>query len=337
MRRFSLIFIFVLIFLGFQSANADWTKQKSNTLAWLRAGFFVNEKNGFIGGGGGVFFVTNDGGESWKLSEKFTSDTIRQIYFKDENNGWLLCERDVYVLGINSPSYFLKTSDGGSNWKKIEFPNGVRVRIAGMFFSEDKGFAVGESGAIFVLQDDGKTWKKQPSPIRNLLLNGIFTDKTNGVIVGTGGNIFFTDDGGMKWNQSNIAGAPIVKLNSVFFVNKTTGWSAGAEGKIFQTVSGGKNWREQKTGENVNLNDIYFKNTREGWAIGDDGTILHSTTAGNVWTKDDQKVRHKLEKLFSNGKNIFAIGFGGTILRYDLSNRNKTAKTDAPVLIKKVH
>lgn len=336
MRRLNLIFIFVLVSLCFQSANANWTKQKSNTLAWLRAGFFVNEKSGFIGGGNGTFLTTNDGGENWKQAEKFTSDVIRQIYFKDENNGWLLCERDVYSLGSNSPSYFLKTSNGGADWQKIEFPNGVRVRIAGMFFSENTGFAVGESGAIFVLQEDGKTWKKQPSPIRNLLLNGAFTDKTNGVIVGAGGNIFFTDDGGMKWNQSNIFGAPSVKLNSVFFVNKTTGWSAASEGKIFQTVSGGKNWREQRTNETSNLNDIYFKDTREGWAIGDEGTILHSTTAGNSWTKDEQKIRHKLEKLFSNGRDIFAVGFGGTILRYDLSNRNKTSKTDAPILIKKV-
>ena len=336
MRRFKLIFIFVLISLCFQTANANWAKQKSNTLAWLRAGFFVNEKNGFIGGGNGSFLTTNDGGASWKQAEKFTSDTIRQIYFKDENNGWLLCERDVYSLGTNSPSYFLKTSNGGADWERIEFANGVRVRIAGIFFSDNAGFAVGESGAIFVLQPDEKTWKKQPSPIRNLLLGGTFADKMNGVIVSAGGNIFFTDDGGMKWNQANISGAPTVKINSVFFVNKTTGWTTGAEGKIFQTVSSGKNWREQKTDTNANLSDVYFRDTREGWAIGDEGTILHSTTAGNVWAKDDQKIRHKLEKLFSNGKDVFAVGFGGTILRYDLTNQNKTAKTVAPVLIKKV-
>lgn len=336
MRRFNFIFIFVLVSLCFQTASANWIKQKSNTLAWLRAGFFVNEKTGFIGGGNGTFLTTNDGGENWKQAEKFTSDAIRQIHFKDENNGWLLCERDVYSLGTNSPSYFLKTSNGGADWQKIEFQNGVRVRIAGMFFSEDKGFAVGESGAIFILQPDEKTWKKHSSPIRNLLLNGTFTGKTNGVIVGAGGNIFFTDDGGMKWNQSNIFGAPNAKLNSVFFVNKNTGWTAGAEGKIFQTVSGGKNWREQKTDETANLNDVYFRDTREGWAIGDEGAILHSTTGGNIWTRDEQKIRHKLEKIFSNGSSIFAAGFGGTILRYDLSQKDKSSKTSEPILIKKV-
>lgn len=336
MRRFNLIFIFVLVSLCFQTANADWIKQSSNTLAWLRAGFFVNEKTGFIGGGNGTFLTTNNGGETWNQTEKITSDAIRQIYFADENNGWLLCERDIYSLGANSPSYLLKTANGGADWEKIEFTNGVRIRIAGIFFSQSSGFAVGESGAIFVLQSDEKTWKKQPSPIRNLLLGGIFTDKTNGVIVGAGGSIFFTADGGTKWNQSNIFGAPNVKLNSVFFVNKNAGWTVGSEGRIFQTVSGGKNWREQKSNIKTNLNDVFFRDTREGWAIGDEGTILHSTTAGNIWMRNELKTRHKFEKLFSSGRAVFAVGFGGTILRYDLENKNKTSRTNAPVLIKKV-
>lgn len=316
--RLKKIFIFVSILICFQTANADWKKQNSGTLAWLKTVFFVNEKTGWIGGSNGMLLTTKDGGDSWRQAEKFTSDAIRQIYFRDENKGWLLCERDVYSLGANPPSYLMKTVNGGADWERIEFTNSARTRIAKIFFSENGlGFAVGESGAIFILQDDEKTWKKQPSPIRYLLLDGVFTDKRNGVMVGAGGRIFFTDDSGISWNQANISGAPGTKFNSVFFINKNNGWTAGADGRIFQTVSGGKNWREQKSGVTKNLNDIFFKDTREGWAIGDEGTILHSTTGGNVWIKENLKIRHKLEKLFSSGKNIWAVGFGGTILRYE--------------------
>ena len=331
------IVVFLLCLICFQTANADWVKQNSNTLAWLRTVYFVNEKIGWIGGSSGTFLTTRDGGNSWVQTEKFTGDSIRQIYFTDKNNGWLLCERDVFSRGANSVSYLLKTSNGGADWEKIEFTNNGRVRIAKIFFAENGlGFAVGESGTIFILQDDAKTWKKQPSPVRNLLLDGVFIDKRNGVMVGGGGNIFFTDDAGISWNRSNISGAPNVKLNSVFFVNKNAGWATGSEGRIFQTVSGGKNWREQKTNTTVNVNDIYFRDTSEGWAIGDEGTILQTTTGGNVWTKVDLKIRHKLEKLFAVGTNIWAVGFGGTILRYDVSRQNKTAITGMPVLLKKV-
>lgn len=316
------IFIFVSILICIQSANANWTKQNSGTLAWLKTVYFVNERTGWIGGGNGTLLTTKDGGDTWKKAEKITSDTIRQIYFTDENNGWLLCERDVYSLGANSPSYLLKTANGGADWDRIEFANSGRIRFAKIFFSQTgSGFAVGESGAIFILQDDGKTWKKHPSPIRYLLLDGGFTDKRNGVMVGAGGHIFFSEDGGISWNQANIFGNPNVKFNSVFFVNKTTGWTAGSDGKIFQTISGGKTWREQKSGVSVNLNDIFFTNTREGWAIGDEGTILHSTTGGNVWKETSSKTNHRLEKISSNGKTLFAVGFGGTILRYDAGKK----------------
>jgi photosystem II stability/assembly factor-like uncharacterized protein len=335
MRRLGKIFIFVSILICFQTANANWTKQNSGTLAWLRTVFFVNEEIGWIGGSNGTLLTTKDGGFSWKQAEKFTSDSIRQVYFTDEKNGWLLCERDIYSLGANSPSYLLKTSDGGTGWEKIEFSNGNRTRIAKIFFSENGlGFAVGESGAIFILQDDGKTWKKQPSPIRYLLLDGGFTDKRNGVMVGAGGNIFFTEDAGISWNQANIFGKPNIKFNSVFFVNKTAGWTTGNEGKIFQSVSGGKNWREQKSGVSVNLNDIFFKDTSEGWAIGDEGTILYTTTGGNIWKKDSLKVRHRLEKISSNGKTLFAVGFGGTILKYD--ETGKINLQTKPQLLKSV-
>ena len=309
------------------------SKQNSGTLAWLQTVFFVNEKTGWIGGSSGILLETRDGGNSWKQAEKFTGDTIREIYFSDENNGWMLCERDIYNLASNAPSYLLKTTNGGADWEKIEFSGGGRFRIAKIFFSENgAGFAVGESGALFILQEDRKTWKKQPSPIRYLLLDGAFTDKRNGVMVGAGGNIFFTEDAGFSWNRSNLSGAPDIKLNAVFFANKQTGWTVGADGKIFQTVSGGKNWREQKSGVSVNLNDIFFINSAEGWIVGDEGTLLHSTTAGNVWTKLDAKVRHKLEKIFFKGKKGWAVGFGGTILRYDAENRENNRKIYAPVL-----
>ncbi len=336
MRFFNKILIFIFVLICFQSSNANWVKQNSNTLAWLRTVFFVNQKTGWIGGNNGTLLITEDGGNSWKQAEKFTGDSIKQIYFSDKNNGWLLCDRDVYSLGGNSPSYLLKTSNGGADWEKIEFLDKVRVRIAALFFANNGfGLAVGESGAIFALQNDRKTWNRQPSPIRNLLLDGVFSDEKNGVMVGGGGNIFFTEDSGANWNKSNIFGAPEAKLNSVFFVNKNNGWTAGSEGKIFQTISGGKNWREQKTNTTANLTDIFFRNTAEGWAIGDEGTILHSMTAGNIWTKDDLKIRHKLEKMFFNGKEIWAVGFGGTILRNDFSNQNKISETDVPLLLKK--
>ena len=289
-------------------------------MAWLHDVYFINENEGWIAGSSGTLLETTDGGKNWKSVINFTQDTIKQIYFFDKNNGWLLCERNIYSRGANASSYLLKTGDGGKSWDTINFSDSGRERIAKIFFNKSgAGFAVGEAGALFTLQNDQKTWKKNPPPMRYLMLDGVFTDESRGAIVGAGGSIIFTEDTGLTWNPATIAGKSESKLNSLFFINQKTGWTVGTNGKIFQTINGGKFWREQNSTTDLNLNDIFFKNSAEGWAIGDDGTILHTMTAGNIWTSETTRVKHKLEKVFFIGKNGWIVGFGGTILNFNES------------------
>jgi len=328
MFSFKRILILILCFFCFQTAKADWVKQKSNSLAWFHDVYFLENK-GWIAGSGGTLLTTFDGGKTWKQEKSFTEDNIRQIYFTSENDGWLLCERDIYSLGSSAPSYLLKTSDGGANWQRIEFNSDRRERIAKIFFNQKgAGAAIGERGAYFLLQDDKKTWKKLPSPVRYLMLDGVFTDDLQGAMVGAGGTIFFTEDAGWSWNKSNVPDNSHVKLNSVFFINQKAGWTVGTHGKIYQTINGGKVWREQNSTTAKDLTDVFFNNTAEGWAVGEEGLILHTTTAGNIWTIVEAKAKHRLEKIFFVGKQGWAVGFGGTILSYN----EGAAKNDASVM-----
>lgn len=333
-KFFSILFLFIVCF---QTTSASWTRQESNTLAWLHDVYFLNEKTGWIAGSNGTLLTTFDAGKSWNKAKNFTQDTLRQVYFTDENNGWLLCERDLYNLGANAASYLLKTSNGGATWEKIEFTGGKgRERIVRIFFSkEKKGFAVGGSGAFFTEQEDGKTWKKTPLPVINAIFDGFFTDDSKAAIVGTGETILLTENGGATWSKANVNGNQKAKLNSIFFINRNNGWTVGTEGKIYHTFNGGRVWYEQNSTVVKDLTSVFFNNTAEGWAIGDEGTILRTTTGGNVWTKIDSSVKHKLEKMFFVGKRGFAVGFGGTILLYDESRAEKDNYADAPKLQKR--
>lgn len=323
-----LLFCFLLL-LCFQATNAEWRKEKTNTLAWLRDVYFLNEKNGWISGGGGTLLETKDGGDSWRQAGKFTSDSILQVYFADERTGWLLCERDVYNLGANMPSYVLRTRDGGANWEKLEFAASGRERIAKLLFDR-KGAVVnafGEGGAFFTLAEDGKTWKKTASFIKYLLLDGMFSSEASGAVVGAGGTVLFTENGGASWDKASVFGNRTAKLRSVFFINQRNGWSVGAGGVILQTLSAGKTWREQKSGTTKDLNDVFFVNTADGFAVGDEGLILQTQTAGNIWNPIFSPARHRLEKVFFIGKKGFAVGFGGTILRYDENVKSAPKET----------
>ena len=331
--KFSLILF--LFFVCFQTARADWAKQESSSLAWFYDIYFLTENKGWIAGSGGTILTTIDGGKTWKKERDFTSDTIREVYFTDENNGWLLCERDIYSLGSFAPSYVLKTSDGGARWERIEFGGSdKRKKIAKIFFNEKgSGAAIGEGGVYFALDDNKKTWKKMPSTVRYLMLDGIFTDDSHGTMVGAGGTILFTEDAGLSWNKSSVFGSnSTAKLNSVFFINQKTGWTVGTQGKIYQTFTGGKVWREQNSPTAKDLTDVVFCNTAEGWAVGEEGLILHTTTAGNIWKIVEPKVKHKLEKVFFIGKKGWAVGFGGTILSYTENTAKNIESSTAPKL-----
>lgn len=332
------ISILVLCFVCFQTAFAGgggWTKQNSGTLAWLHSVYFVNPNKGWIAGSNGTLLTTADGGKTWEQIYHLSEDTIRDVYFSDALTGWLLCERNVYNLGDLPASYLLKTSDGGANWEKIDFTDG-RERIARMFFAiGGYGFAVGEGGTLMVMQNDRKSWKKFPLPVRFLMLDGNFSDALNGAVVGGSGTILFTEDAGLTWKPATIAGSAKPRLNSVFFINQKTGWAAGAEGKIYATINGGKFWREQNSNVTKNLSDIFFINTAEGFAIGEEGTILHTTTAGNVWEVEETVSKHKLERIFFVGQKGFAVGFGGTILTYDATPKDEKLRSYQPELQKR--
>lgn len=324
MKVFSKILTISLIALFTQSANAEWVKQKANTFAWLHSVYFLDQNRGWIVGSKGTYLETKDGGNSWKTVKSVTQDNIRDIYFQDENTGWALCEQDVYSGAATSPSYILKTTDGGVNWANVNLENEGSERIARFFFSKNgRGWAVGEAGTVYEMTGGGGAWKKLNFPVRYLMLDGNFSSDTQGLIVGGRGSSLYTEDGGQTWNFSSFSKKSETRLNSVYFTNPKTGWAVGAEGRIYTTINGGKFWREQTSNTKKDLSDVFFLNGAEGWAIGDSGTILYTKTAGNLWIELEAPVTHKLEKVFFTGQKGWVVGFGGTILRYDPSLPNR--------------
>jgi len=313
----SALFIFLLLFC-LQTANAEWIKQNTNSLAWFRDVFFVDASRGWIVGDNGTVIATTDGGSTWTPSKKFTNDTIIQVHFTNEMTGWLLCERNIYARGANASSYLRKTNDGGATWDKIEFEGAGRERVTKLLFHGDgRATAFGEGGVFYRLQDDGISWKKIQTAIHFLLLDGAFGDERIGAIVGAGGTIVFTDDSGFTWERATLLGDTDTKFNAVYFAGTNGGWAVGTGGRIFHSTGGARLWRQQESATASNLNDVYFSTRSNGWAVGDNGTILRTKTGGASWTQVNSKTTHKLEKIFFTGSKGWAVGNGGTVLTYD--------------------
>lgn len=327
-------------------ANGAWSKQRTASLAWLHAVFFVDQNRGWAVGSRGTLLATSDGGRSWQAQPAPTEDVIRDVYFSDEFNGWLVCERNIYELQSNNDqrAYLMKTTDGGEHWQRVNMRGAaVDVRLSRAIFSRDgHGWAFGEGGLVFSTRDSGASWTRQQTPTRFLLLGGVFIDENNGWLVGAGSTLLQTRDGGETWHHGRLnavassatnhantsvnARAASVRFNSVSFVDGQRGWAVGSGGSIYRTLNGGSSWQPQASGVSTDLLDVKFVDALEGWVVGDAGTVLHTTDGGRHWSNERSPTPHALERIFFTDRaHGWAVGFGGTIISYGISDGRTTA------------
>lgn len=265
---------------------------------------------------------TMDGGQSWQPRPASTDDVVRDIFFLDERNGWLVCEVNAYQLKTKEDprAYLMKTTDGGDHWNRVDLKgfDVDTILVRAVFSRGGRGWAFGEAGAIYTTRDAGDTWTRLQSPTRRLLLGGIFIDDDRGWLVGAGATIIQTSDGGDTWYQSRLPQVEkSVRFTAASFVDNRVGWAVGSGGSVYQTNNGGRTWQRQISGVDVDLFDVRFVDAREGWAVGAEGTIIHTIDGGIQWAAERSNTEHPLERVFFTDKTHgWAVGFGGTVVAY---------------------
>ena len=312
------------------ASAASWSRQRTSSLAWLHAIYFLDQNRGWAVGSRGTLLSTKDSGKSWQANPQPTDDVIREVYFADDLNGWLLCERNIYDLKSNDEprAYLMKTSDGGEQWQRANLRGAsVDARLMRALFSPSgRGWAFGEGGAIYTTHDSGATWLQLQAPTRYLLLGGDFIDESSGWLVGAGATILQTSDGGETWHQGTLPKAATVRFNAVSFVDVRRGWAVGSDGAIYCTGNGGRSWQPQSSGVAADLLDVKFLDKAEGWVVGAEGTLLHTSDGGVHWLSERSVTPHALERIFFTDRSHgWAVGFGGTIISYGSSNDRAAA------------
>jgi photosystem II stability/assembly factor-like uncharacterized protein len=313
---------------NFSTASAtsgSWTRQNSTSLAWLHGIFFLDYNRGWAVGSRGTLLSTIDSGKTWQKQAQPTGDAIRDIYFSDEENGWLVCERSIYDLRSNDEAraYLLKTNDGGQHWSRVSMRGAnVDARLTRAIFTRGgRAWAFGEGGAIYATRDAGSNWIKLQAPTRYLLLGGTFIDDQSGWLVGAGSTILQTSDGGETWHHARLPDETRVRFTATSFVNARMGWAVGSRGTIYRTINGGRSWQPQVSGISADLMDVKFFDALEGWTVGAEGAILHTSDGGLHWTVERSVTPHTLERIyFTDRTHGWAVGFGGAIISYGISN-----------------
>lgn len=309
------------------SAASPWQRQRTSSLAWLHSVFFLDQNRGWVVGSRGTLLATTDGGIHWTSLVHPTEDTIRDIYFADQN-GIIVCERNIYDLKSNAEAraYLMKTMDGGEHWQRVSMRGidpDARIMRA-IFTGAGRGWAFGEGGAVFSTHDLGATWTRLQAPTKYLLLGGDFINEDNGWLVGAGATILQTSDGGESWQHARVP-TTSVRFNSTSFVEQRLGWAVGSGGAIYRTLNGGRSWLPQNSGVENDLFDVKFLDAAEGWAVGAAGVVLHTTDGGAHWAIERSVTEHNLERLFfADNAHGWAVGFGGTIIALATSDTRST-------------
>lgn len=184
---------------------------------------FTDAEHGWVFGESGVVFATRDGGVHWLRQASPTKHLLLGGAFNQDGRGLL----------VGAGATIVQTSDGGSSWQMGIVRDADNARFtSASFIGMNTGWAVGNSGSIFVTRDAGHTWFAQRSNVEVDLLDVKFISGSEGWAVGAEGLILHTTNGGAHWfAESSITSHP---LQRIFFVDRDHGWIVGFGGTILK-------------------------------------------------------------------------------------------------------
>lgn len=302
-----------------QAQTAGWTAKRIGIGGKdLNAVYFVDAKHGWVGGDGGYFSYTEDGGISWVERPIGTESAINDIYFVGKDTGFVLAAGSIFG-----------TNDGGHSWREAhkfspsEFGGATPELYSLRFNGKKRGWVVGSTSRgdeivnsiLAITRDGGAGWLILRAPTQQELIHIDFVDEKRGWIVGAAGAILHTDDGGESWTKQK--SDTTVTLYHVDFRNERQGWAVGERGTILRTDDGGQTWTRVESPARSTLLSVQFVSEEEGWIAGRGGVILRSGNGGRTWVEQESTTKQNLYALFINKKNGWAVGSDGLMLRYE--------------------
>ena len=241
--------------------------------------------------------------EGWFQQMSGTTNTLQDVFFIDQNNGWV----------VGSDGTILKTTNSGTNW--MSQLNGTSSDLYSVhFINQNIGWTVGQNGTILKSTDGGTNWTSQTSGTNSYLTSVQFTDQNTGWAVGDDA-VLKTTDGGINWTPQSIGTGNY--FNSIFFLDQNTGWIVGNQ-SIYKTTDGGNNWALQTIVSSIDLFLVQFIDQNFGWVGGYypipppvPGTILVTTNGGTDWINPNSYYGLNLTAIyFIDQYTGWAVGLG---------------------------
>ena len=160
------------------------------------------------------------------------------------------------------------------------------------FIDPDRGWAVGDRGAIWHTTDGGRHWQLQASPSACRLESVWFLDDRSGWIVGgwthpythkNSGVVLRTRDGGERWEEVPRLSLPA--LSRIRFFDPRNGWAVGSVSDlypagVFVTSDGGLSWSSIPSTVAASWRSADFFDAASGIVTGGEGEVARVSAGG---------------------------------------------------------
>jgi len=314
----TILLIFGILFaVQILNAQTGWVSNTIGGSSDLVTVFFTEPKRGFIAGDEGYFAQTTDGGKTWAKQTIDTTENINEIYFRNEDNGYLVAGKKMFLTDNGGRSwreikiYDAKDFKGTPEFLSIRFADKKRGVIVGSVLSKDDEVI---DSLVMRTDNGGESWYRIPVAFKRELYHLDFVNKDKGWAVGDKGMILATQDGGVNWRVQK-AGTDKALFN-VDFRDADEGFVVGAKGTILRTEDGGETWETVKTSFPNTFLRVHFADDKNGFVVGYGGAILRSSDKGKTWIKQESTTKENLYGLFMSKKYGWAVGANGLIIQY---------------------
>ena len=247
-----------------------WSPRDSKTKELLTSLSFIDEKQGWAAGHGGVIVHTKDGGETWEVQRPGSPDNLPlfDIQFVSPKVGYACGAYDT----------LLKTIDGGQSW--LSQPTGLDNIYNGLFFHDAKnGFLVGEFGTVLQTTDGGQSWiQMNMGDYQGSLFGIIFLSPEKALAYGISGKLFISDDAGANWRTID------TEAKDALFMAAAVGDDVvvvGRCGAVLISDDGAMSFRKKYESDNMSLAGISAHPNGGFVAVGEFGKILNIGVLNN--------------------------------------------------------